>query len=57
MDSYVNEKGEMVRIDTMDSIRLIHAISKYTELYGKSSAIVNALKTEAIKRLSEPKQQ
>lgn len=53
MENYTNEKGEVVVIAEMDSIRLIHSIAKYTELQGKESPVVKALKAEAIKRLYE----
>lgn len=56
MDSYTNEKGEMVVIATMDDFRLIHAIAKYSEINGRENIVVKSLKAEAIKRLSEKKE-
>jgi len=56
METYTNEKGEVVIIAQMESVRLIHAIAKYASIEAKDSPIVKALKAEAIKRLSEPKQ-
>ena len=55
MEHYTNEKGEVVIIEQMESIRLIHAIAKYAAIEGKDSPTVKALKAEAIKRLSEQK--
>jgi len=55
MDSYTNDKGEIVVIHEMDNNRLIHAIAKYAEIEGKGSGTVKALKAEAMKRLSEKK--
>jgi hypothetical protein len=56
LETYTNEKGEVVVIAQMESIRLIHAIAKYASIEAKDSPIVKALKAEAIKRLSESKQ-
>lgn len=52
METYSNEKGEVVVIKDMDSIRLIHAIAKYSNMYGSGSELAKALKSEAISRLS-----
>ena len=58
---YTNDKGELVVIAEMESRRLIHAIAKYARLNPKGvdekgkekeDELVNALKTEAIKRLT-----
>ena len=55
MTEYTNDEGEVVVIAEMDNFRLIHAIAKYAEKDGKGSDVVKALKAEAIKRLSESK--
>lgn len=57
MESYINEKGEMVIIKTMDNFRLINAIAKYAGMHGKDHEIVKALKAEAIFRLTQPKEE
>jgi len=50
MESYTNEKGEVVVIKDMEARRLIHAIAKYAKL--DMEEVVKALKEEAIKRLT-----
>lgn len=55
MEEYKNDEGETVVIAEMESHRLIHAIAKYAVLNGKDDELVKALKAEAIKRLSAPK--
>lgn len=62
METYVNDKGEEVIIQTMDNYRLIHAIAKYARKAGVAEAmaeetveadeVVKALKAEALKRLA-----
>jgi hypothetical protein len=54
MDSYTNEKGEVVIIKDMDNFRLVNAIAKYAVLLGKDSEEVKALKAEALRRLAPP---
>lgn len=53
MESYENEKGEVVVIATMDSFRLVNAVAKYAMLQGKDSELVKALKGELLKRLDK----
>ncbi|MFA5050981.1 MAG: hypothetical protein WC499_02600 [Patescibacteria group bacterium] len=55
METYTNDKGEVVVITEMESTRLIHAIAKYSRIEN-GEEIVKALKAEAIKRLSEKKE-
>jgi hypothetical protein len=55
MESYTNEKGEVVVISEMESRRLVHAIAKYAVAEGSDSELVKALKVEAIKRLTPAK--
>lgn len=53
METFTNDKGEVVVIAEMQNTRLIHSIAKYAEIEGKDSDTVKALKSEALKRLSE----
>lgn len=51
METYTNDKGEVVVIKDMEARRLIHAIAKYAKIEGQDE-LVKALKEEAIKRLT-----
>lgn len=61
METYTNDKGEIVVIAEMDGTRLIHALAKYSRFVGASEArgcddeyneaLVKALKLEVLKRL------
>ncbi len=49
METYTNDKGEVVKISEMEGTRLIHAIAKYSKI--GDDELVKALKLEALKRL------
>lgn len=60
METFINDKGEEIVIATMDKHRLVHSIAKYAKLCGmnemlseKYTPVVDALKVEAFKRLSD----
>ena len=61
METYTNDKGEVVVIAEMEGTRLIHALAKYSRFFGASEArgcdddyteeLVKSLKLEILKRL------
>lgn len=49
METYKNDKGEIVVIAEMESTRLVHALAKYS-LRGDAE-LIKSLKLEVLKRL------